>query len=587
MLSQSIVNISLENGDEIAGTSIVHKTATNTLAERCTLHFTSLVDVSRVPLCLIAGPPFDVTTTNLASQEWFSQHLLCNPSCSEGEQPWWQKAGSESPIGILASVQTSSNGPALPPPKPSDILFYAAARSDLVPRPPTPPSSSPATDSLITTDQDLSSAFRTRHLTHRKRRTVNDTFEDAAERRQKARRTGGSSIAAAAAVKTDTAGSYPTFSHRRSVSGSSNHAVPAPNRSASRGSSVASSRPTTARAASEVPKRSSLARVESATGTDVEDTTEIRNKDLISRVVMAGMRLHGLSQSKRKKAKGSTIAAQSFEQGETDRRNDEEFKLVYHQVYKGTQFAFRQHIEQSTLQPHADALREVVDRLLILFCTNPLENGRTGLADKLTPGGRKTFESASAAEAHTSPFASAPIVQTNRMFRYWIFESYLVICASKSKSPHLAPITWRRPTVKIRSCLSPTSRCKQRQGRPESDQYTMHHIMNGCILTTGRVQHLAVKPVAAHSDLTSAAVAGSKSVPLTSRAFQVDDAFDRCLTALRAVDARAMVGRESASTFEVLWQCFLTKFRLDGFQGSSLGWQQRALQKQWREESIA
>ena len=95
------------------------------------------------------------------------------------------------------------------------------------------------------------------------------------------------------------------------------------------------------------------------------------------------------------------------------------------------------------------------------------------------------------------------------MFRYWIFESYLVICASKSKSPHLAPITWRRPTVKIRSCLSPTSRCRQRQGRPVSDQYTMHHIVCGCILTTGRVQHLAVKPVAAHSDLTSAAVAGS------------------------------------------------------------------------------
>ncbi|KAI6889304.1 hypothetical protein KC360_g4437 [Hortaea werneckii] len=456
MLSQSIVNITLENGDKIADITLSCSSAV-TLPERCTLHFTSLVDVSRVPLCLIVGPPFDVTTTNLASQQWFSHHLLCNPSCSEGEQPWWQKARSASPIGILASVRTSSNGPTLSPAKPSEILFYAAAPSDLVPRPPTPPSSSPATGSLITTDQDLLSAFRVHALPlssekslvatdtpphspvgehdsvpaiflHdkageeaevinlppvRKRRTVNDTFEDAAERRQKARRLGGSSIAAAAAVKTDTAGSYPTFSHRRSVSGSSNHAVPAPNRPASRGSSVASSRPTTARAASEVPKRSSLARVESATGTDVEDTTEIRNKDLISRVVMAGMRLHGLSQSKRKKAKGSTIAAQSFEQGETDRLNDEEFKLVYHQVYKGTQFAFRQHIEQSTLQPHADALREVVDRLLILFCTNPLENGRTGLADKLTPGGRKAFESASAAEAHTSPFASAPIVQTN------------------------------------------------------------------------------------------------------------------------------------------------------------------------------
>ena len=37
----------------------------------------------------------------------------------------------------------------------------------------------------------------------------------------------------------------------------------------------------------------------------------------------------------------------------------------------------------------------------------------------------------------------------------------------------------------------------------------MDNIINGCILTTGTVQHLAVKPVAAHSDLTSAAVAGS------------------------------------------------------------------------------
>lgn len=37
----------------------------------------------------------------------------------------------------------------------------------------------------------------------------------------------------------------------------------------------------------------------------------------------------------------------------------------------------------------------------------------------------------------------------------------------------------------------------------------MHLDMTGCILTTGTVQHLAVKPVAEHSDLTSAAVAGS------------------------------------------------------------------------------
>ncbi|KAI7092136.1 hypothetical protein KC356_g239 [Hortaea werneckii] len=233
----------------------------------------------------------------------------------------------------------------------------------------------PATGSLITTDQDLLSAFRTRHPTHRKRRTVNDTFEDAAERRQKARRLGGSSIAAAAAVKTDTAGSYPTFSHRRSVSGSSNHAADNSTRRI----------------------RSSKTVVSGKGG----ECHRYRRR----RYYRDQEQGPHLESSDGRDAASRFVAKQAL--------NDEEFKLVYHQVYKGTQFAFRQHIEQSTLQPHADALREVVDRLLILFCTNPLENGRTGLADKLTPGGRKAFESASAAEAHTSPFASAPIVQTN------------------------------------------------------------------------------------------------------------------------------------------------------------------------------
>ncbi|KAI7091917.1 hypothetical protein KC356_g238 [Hortaea werneckii] len=48
MLSQSIVNITLENGDKIADITLSCSSAV-TLPERCTLHFTSLVDVSRVP----------------------------------------------------------------------------------------------------------------------------------------------------------------------------------------------------------------------------------------------------------------------------------------------------------------------------------------------------------------------------------------------------------------------------------------------------------------------------------------------------------------------------------------------------------
>ena len=86
------------------------------------------------------------------------------------------------------------------------------------------------------------------------------------------------------------------------------------------------------------------------------------------------------------------------------RHNDEEYKLIYHQVFKGTCFAFRQHMAGLPLQTHTEALRDSVDKFLTVFCYDPLKAGKPVLADKLTPGGRKAFGSAVDAESQHSPF---------------------------------------------------------------------------------------------------------------------------------------------------------------------------------------
>lgn len=132
--------------------------------------------------------------------------------------------------------------------------------------------------------------------------------------------------------------------------------------------------------------------------------TEAKNKDIISRTVMAGMRLYGLSQSKsRRKPRTSSGAASpivevGFEEQETERRQDEEYKLVYHQVFKGVCFAFRAHIALKALHLHSQALQEAADKLLAMYCTDPLAEGLAGAPDKLTPGGRKAFGSAKVEE---------------------------------------------------------------------------------------------------------------------------------------------------------------------------------------------
>lgn len=217
------------------------------------------------------------------------------------------------------------------------------------------------------------------------------------------------------ASRTASGENLPTLKHRRSAS--SNQAS-LQTRPASRASSVSSVRPPTAREGS-IPaqsKRSSLARVQSVAEKPLPDeklSLEAKNKEIISKVVMAGMRLYGVVPSKTRKSRSnSTVASPaldaSFADLDIERRNDEEYKLMYHQIYKGTCFAFRQHIAVKSLALHTEALRETVDKFLGIHCNDPLVGGIMGIDDEYTPGGRKAFGSA-AAPVSSNPFLVAPV----------------------------------------------------------------------------------------------------------------------------------------------------------------------------------
>ena len=103
---------------------------------------------------------------------------------------------------------------------------------------------------------------------------------------------------------------------------------------------------------------------------------------------MVGLRLYGYSQSKRPQQpsrRGSlapSISSQTLERGpkgitdtESEKREqdakDVEYKLLYHQVFKAAVFALRAHIRTKPLEQSA-GVRDVVDKLLLIFCTDPL-----------------------------------------------------------------------------------------------------------------------------------------------------------------------------------------------------------------------
>lgn len=399
------------------------------IASDTPLQYLSIVDVSKVPLYLALGQPYNVNTASRETQEWFADIVTPRRELDIA-QPWWQQALANSPVGVLVAANPSRTTGMQAGPRVTELLFYAS-RDGNVQRPPTPPTSSPeqgvdgvkhAVPSLSLYALALSSElyhelpeltppssptadgtstgcvflppnqFTRAEIINeppvRKRKSAADKFDEQTERSKKARHQAANAVSARHSEPT-----VPTLKHSRSLSGASNY-VPVHSRPFSRSPSL--SRPTSVRGVSEAPKRSSLSQVQAVpvAPSEEQQSMESRNKELISRTAMAGMRLHGLSQSNnsRKPRPGlptADIPPESYL--ETTRRTDEEYKLLYHQVYKGVCFAFRAHIATVALQSYPDAVRETVEKLLAMFCKDPLVAGLCSAVDEYTPSGRKAF----------------------------------------------------------------------------------------------------------------------------------------------------------------------------------------------------
>ena len=103
--------------------------------------------------------------------------------------------------------------------------------------------------------------------------------------------------------------------------------------------------------------------------TPEDSSFDSRNKQTISKTVMAGMRMYGMQQRKgaesHKAVNGESQRSTEVESQDAA-TSDEEYKLVYHQTFKGAAFALRREMSVELVRP--DAVREVVDRLLAVFC---------------------------------------------------------------------------------------------------------------------------------------------------------------------------------------------------------------------------
>lgn len=415
---------------------------------------------------------------------------------------WWNLARCQSPLGILVQVE---NGSALTTkPIVTEILFYGtiATRSNVTL--PTPPSSSPqhldadgerlpelrvhalplSSHLLYNSTTELPSADEPQFLpsayvpqpTPTSPKKGRDIFEEATIASKKARGRGGQGVAAAAARGTD---SQLRYTHPRSFSydarapptvdsrpSSANGTVPRPaSRPLSRSSSVSFENRSLSRKESSntETRRSNLSQVATIPTQPEEPTTESRNKDALSKVVMAAMRMHGLQQRKKARSRRASVALGiddapqlSDELAADDAAKDEEYKLIYHQTYKGAALALvsvmlvlvlfrlwltssfqRKHMAEKPLHAQPDRMRDVVEKLLTIFLTDPLAEplpSDVSCNPVATPGSKSAVHIPGSSHHHASPF-DLPSIRRPGMNRA-VTDSHVFTGSPMSKKRH-------------------------------------------------------------------------------------------------------------------------------------------------------
>jgi hypothetical protein len=143
---------------------------------------------------------------------------------------------------------------------------------------------------------------------------------------------------------------------------------------------------------------------------------------------MAAMRMHGLQQRKQNRSRRAS-AAPGLEESQQlsevaaaeEATKDDEYKLIYHQTYKGAAFALRKHMSEEPLHVQPDRMRDVVEKLLTIFLSNPLaEPLPTNVpANPVeTPGGKQIGRLGlpGTTHSHNSPF-DLPSIQRPGMIR--------------------------------------------------------------------------------------------------------------------------------------------------------------------------
>ena len=215
-----------------------------------------------------------------------------------------------------------------------------------------------------------------------KRPSISILFDDATNKRRRIRGRGGESISQAMAGI-----DRPASQHGIPE----NQEIPLPQQSDLRSKSLsrapsmtpvassASSRPTSRSGALANGKRSSLHRVESAITphdspalSDADGSCAQENKAALTKVIMAGMRLHGLQQKKKplNKTQGPSQVSLNTETDTVVNEAEDEYKLIYHQTFKAATLIFRKHLNAHLVSQ--ETMRDVVDRLLTMFCTDPM-----------------------------------------------------------------------------------------------------------------------------------------------------------------------------------------------------------------------
>lgn len=403
------------------------------LSRDAKLLFLSLVEVAQIPLYLAAGPSCDVFTGNETTTRWLTEALLdCEDSKlyeDASREPWWSQLGRQSENGILLRVETKNEEKGGFPDVISEILLYAAVTKTDTALPIPPTSSSPAplddgiadaldpggktvkvyalplcsniisrarlsTEALSPSLRDIQSAGQACFLPHtndpvrvtqpvpQKRQSISTLFDDATRKRRKIKGRGGESVSQAMAGL-DRPPSQHGLPEKQEAS------LPQQNdlrrNSLSRASSMTSSvgpeypPPTSRSGPLANGKRSSLHRVESVisprdspTLLDADGSHGQQNKAALTKVIMAAMRLHGLQQKKRPASK-SQLPSQATLHTETSAATngaEDEYKLVYHQTFKAATFTFRKYLNAQVIPQ--EAMRDAVDQLLIMFCTDPM-----------------------------------------------------------------------------------------------------------------------------------------------------------------------------------------------------------------------